>query len=71
MWTKLEKLKENKKMEKLPFLVLTSDVDDPSDVSQDRLRPSHLVLRLKTARGRKKKNFEGEWNAFLSSATIQ
>ena len=41
-----------KKLDKLPFVVLTSDIDDPS----------YLNLARKTVRGRKKKDLEGNWN---------
>ena len=66
-----ETQRKQKKMEKLPFVVFKSDLDDPSDVPQDRIRPSHLILGLKRARGRKKKKLEGDWNAVLASHTIQ
>ena len=58
-------------MDKLSFVVVTRDVDDPSNTPQDRIRTSYLNLARKTVRRRTKKDFDADWNAKPAGTTIQ
>ena len=58
-------------MDKLPFVVVTRDVDDPSNTPQDRIRTSYLNPAQRTVRRRTKKDFDAEWNAKPAGTTIQ
>ena len=59
---KLRNDQTRKRRDQLPFVVLTRDIEEPPDTSNDRIRAYHLNLARRTERDRNKKHLEGDWS---------
>ena len=59
-----------KRLNQLPFVVITKDIDEPSDTPKNKIRAFNQILARTTIRGRKNRALDGDWTEVPTGRAI-